>query len=60
MKDIFTECSKEDDRSIKEQLKAGVNDRLVKLEEFNDKTIDEHFGGTVGNDATVGTTTQAR
>ena len=53
VKDIFTECSKEDDHAIKAQLKAGFSDRLVNLENFNDKTIDEHFGGTVGNDTTT-------
>ena len=50
VKDIFTECSKEDDKAMKHQLAAGVSDRLVNIESFNDKTLDEHYGGANGNE----------
>ena len=45
---------------MKARLQTGVTDRLVNLENFNDKTLDEHYGGAVGNDVTTGTSTEAR
>ena len=60
VKDIFTECSKEDDKAMKHRLAAGVSDRLVNLESFNDKTLDEHYGGASGNDATSSSSAAAR
>ena len=60
MKDIFTECSKEDDKAMKHRLAAGVSDRLVNLESFNDKTLDEHYGGASGSDATSSSSAAAR
>ena len=60
VKDIFTECSKEDDKAMKARLQAGVTDRLVKLEDFNDKTLDEHYGGASGNDGTTGNSSEVR
>ena len=40
----------EDDKAMKHQLAAGVSDRLVNIERFNDKTLDEHYGGANGNE----------
>ena len=60
VKDIFTECSKEDDKAMKQRLIAGVSDRLVNLESFNDKTVDEHYGGAAGNDVSGGTSNEVR
>ena len=60
VKDIFTECSKEDDKAMKQRLIAGVSDRLVNLESFNDKTVDEHYGGAAGNDVSGGTSKEVR
>ncbi len=45
---------------MKARLEAGVTDRLVNLENFSDKTIDEHYGGAAGNDVTTGTSTEVR
>ncbi len=44
VKDIFTECAKDDDNAIKAQLKAGVNDRLANVSGFSDRTLDESYG----------------
>ena len=45
VKDIFTECAKDDENRIKAQLKAGgVSDPVADLEAFSDKTHDDHFG----------------
>ena len=60
VKDIFTECSKEDDKAMKKRLVVGVNDILVNLESFNDNTLDEHYGGAVGNDVTAGSNKEVR
>ena len=60
VKDIFTECSKEDDKAMKQRLIAGVSDRLVNLESFNDKTVDEHYGGAAGNDVSGGNSKEVR
>ena len=45
---------------MKVRLQAGVTDRLVKLEDFNDKTLDEHYGGASGNDGTTGNRSEVR
>jgi hypothetical protein len=60
IKDIFTECSKEDDKAMKKRLEVGVSDRLLNLESFNDKTLDEHYGGAIGNDVTSGSSKEVR
>ncbi|TRY62991.1 hypothetical protein TCAL_03983 [Tigriopus californicus] len=46
LKDIFTDCAKEDDKSIKEQLKRGVNDTVANISAFSDNTIDENYGAS--------------
>ena len=45
---------------MKRRLEVGVNDRLLNLESFNDKTLDEHYGGAAGNDSKRGATKEAR
>jgi len=60
VKDIFTECSKEDDKAMKHQLAAGVSDRLVNIESFNDKTLDEHYGGANGNEVSSSSSANAK
>lgn len=45
---------------MKQRLIAGVSDRLVNLESFNDKTVDEHYGGAAGNDASGGNNKEVR
>lgn len=48
VKDIFTECAKDDENRIKAQLKeGGVKEPVANLEEFSDTTTDEHFGSGV-------------
>ncbi len=47
--DLFAECAKEDDRSIREQLKAGVKDRVADVGAFSDATLDENYGATGAN-----------
>ena len=42
-KDIFTECAKDDDNTIKAQIREGVTDPLANLDGFNDKTLDDCF-----------------
>lgn len=46
-KDIFTECGKIDDQDLKKDIQTGVNDPLVNITEFEDKTIDEGYGTSV-------------
>lgn len=45
-KDIFTECAKDDDNTIKAQIRAGVADPLANLDNFSDKTLDECYGAS--------------
>ena len=45
---------------MKRRLESGVSDRLVNLESFNDKTLDEHYGGAAGNDVTSGSSAEVR
>ena len=54
VKDIFTECAKDDDRTIKEQLKAGVQERVANLGGFSDKTLDENYGTAEENPISTG------
>ncbi len=48
-KDIFTECAKDDDKAMKEQIKAGLADPVANISEMSDKTIDESYGATDGS-----------
>lgn len=43
-KDIFTECGKMDDQEMKKDIQKGVDDPLVNITEFEDKTLDENYG----------------
>lgn len=59
-KDIFTECGKIDDQDFKKDIQTGVDDLLVNITEFDDKTIDECYGTTVEKPPTsTGTASQA-
>jgi len=46
-KDLFTECARDDDKSIKKQLETGVSEKLADIENFNDNTLAIGFGGVV-------------
>lgn len=43
-KDLFTECGKIDDQEMKKDIQTGVDDPLVNLTEFEDKTLDDGYG----------------
>lgn len=59
-KDIFTECGKIDDQELKKDIQIGVNDPLVNITEFEDKTIDEGYGTVVEKPSSnTGTISQA-
>lgn len=59
-KDIFTECGKIDDQEMKRDIQKGVNDPLVNLTEFEDKTLDEGYGtATTKLSTSTGTVSQA-
>lgn len=60
-KDIFTECGKIDDQDLKKDIQKGVNDPLVNITEFEDKTTDEGYGTTVDKPTNnnTGTVSQA-
>ena len=45
---------------MKHQLAAGVSDRLVNIESFNDKTLDEHYGGANGNEVSSSSSANAK
>ncbi|XP_044255706.1 general transcription factor IIH subunit 1 [Tribolium madens] len=59
-KDLFTECGKIDDQEMKKDIQTGVDDPLVNITEFEDKSLDEGYG--VANEktnVTSGTVSQA-
>lgn len=59
-KDLFTECGKIDDQEMKKDIQAGVNDPLVNITEFEDKTLDEGYGtSTEKPPSNMGTVSQA-
>lgn len=43
-KDIFTECGKLDDQELKKDIQTGIEDPLVDITGFEDKTLEEGFG----------------
>lgn len=43
-KDLFTECAKIDDQELKKDIQTGINDPLVDITSFEDKSIDENYG----------------
>ncbi|KDR19295.1 general transcription factor IIH subunit 1 isoform X2 [Zootermopsis nevadensis] len=51
-KDLFTECAKLDDQELKRDISAGIEDPLVDITSFEDKTLDEGYG--TGGDRPVG------
>ncbi|KAJ8945079.1 hypothetical protein NQ318_005259 [Aromia moschata] len=59
-KDIFTECGKIDDQEMKRDIQTGVDDPLVNLTEFEDKTLGEGYG-SIGEkpSSNTGTVSQA-
>jgi len=44
-KDLFTECARDDDRSMKKQLEGGINELVADIENFSDSTLAHGFGG---------------
>lgn len=59
-KDLFTECGKIDDNELKKDIQAGVEDPLVDITSFEDKTLDEAYGTGIEKPPTVtGTVSQA-
>ena len=45
VKDIFTECAKDDDNAIKAQIREGVSDPLANLDSFSDQvSLTFNFG----------------
>ncbi|KAF7987419.1 hypothetical protein HCN44_003181 [Aphidius gifuensis] len=54
-KDLFTECAKIDDQELKKDIQCGINDPLVDITSFIDKTIDAGYGcGNGDNDRVSG------
>ncbi|XP_023714083.1 general transcription factor IIH subunit 1 isoform X3 [Cryptotermes secundus] len=51
-KDLFTECAKLDDQELKKDISAGIEDPLVDITSFEDKTLDEGYG--TGGDRSCG------
>ncbi|XP_046748010.1 general transcription factor IIH subunit 1 [Diprion similis] len=47
-KDLFTECAKIDDQELKKDIQTGINDPLVDISSFEDKSIDENYGSGSG------------
>ncbi|KAJ8937555.1 hypothetical protein NQ314_011790 [Rhamnusium bicolor] len=59
-KDIFTECGKIDDQEMKKDIQSGVDDPLVDITEFEDKTLGEGYGNTTEKPpSNTGTVSQA-
>lgn len=56
-KDLFTECGKIDDQEMKKDIQTGINDPLLDITSFEDKSIDECYGAQAekptGNTGTV-------
>ncbi|XP_040575563.1 general transcription factor IIH subunit 1 [Lepeophtheirus salmonis] len=44
VKDLFTECAKDDDKKIKAALTTGVSDILADIAKFDDTSLDQHYG----------------
>lgn len=59
-KDLFTECGKIDDNELKKDIQAGVEDPLVDITSFEDKTLDEAYGTGIEKLTSItGTVSQA-
>ncbi|KAJ9590600.1 hypothetical protein L9F63_016370 [Diploptera punctata] len=50
--DLFQDCAKLDDQEMKKDISAGIEDPLVDVTSFEDKTIDEGYG--TGSDKSSG------
>lgn len=48
-KDLFTECAKIDDKELEKDIQCGINDPLVDITSFVDKTIDAGYGCSNGD-----------
>ncbi|XP_017472869.1 PREDICTED: general transcription factor IIH subunit 1 isoform X1 [Rhagoletis zephyria] len=48
-KDIFTECGKIDDQTLKAAVQQGAGDPLLDLKQFEDVPLEEGFGSVNGN-----------
>ncbi|XP_014296142.1 general transcription factor IIH subunit 1 [Microplitis demolitor] len=42
-KDLFTECAKIDDQELKKDIQTGINDPLLDITSFEDKTTDDNY-----------------
>ncbi|KAF2882657.1 hypothetical protein ILUMI_23521 [Ignelater luminosus] len=59
-KDLFTECGKIDDQEMKKDIQTGINDPLLDITAFEDKSIDECYGAQAEKPTgTIGTVSQA-
>ncbi|KAK4886807.1 hypothetical protein RN001_003078 [Aquatica leii] len=58
-KDLFTECGKLDDQEMKKDIQHGVDDPLVDITTFEDKSIDECYGMQGEKPTNTGTVSQA-
>lgn len=48
-KDIFTECGKIDDQTLKAAVQQGPEDPLLDLRQFEDNSLEEGFGGAASD-----------
>lgn len=48
-KDLFTECAKIDDQELKKDIQFGINDPLVDITSFEDKSVHENYGDGKGD-----------
>jgi len=46
-KDLFTECARDDDKSIRKQLEGGCKETTADIVNFSDNTLGDGFGGVV-------------
>lgn len=52
-KDIFSECGKIDDQTLKAAVASSAGDVLLDIRNFEDNTLDEEFGGAGRDKAAV-------
>lgn len=50
MKDIFAECGKIDDSTLKKDIKRNLNDPLLNISKFGDNTIEDGFCSSSSSD----------
>lgn len=56
---MFTECGKIDDQEMKKDIQSGVDDPLVNISGFEDKTYDAAYGVPNDKPNSLGTVSQA-